>query len=182
MPKIAPTSPLYAQFRADFPAQAGQGIPGDLNYSDTIVPIVDMTAAAGEGQLPTDLQTAWDFSTGSYQNTTNTYTTIINNTGFWLIDLTYAGLALQDTSSRLLATIDIYDGSTSKPVWGASNSIGGAAKDFAYVVEQKFVVYLRSGDTLRGRAQSSDNTLDVWYRQIADLNGNLTNPLGFTFN
>jgi hypothetical protein len=45
MPKIAPNSPLYAQFRQDFPAQAGEGITSDLNYSDTIVPIVDMTDA-----------------------------------------------------------------------------------------------------------------------------------------
>jgi len=84
MPKIAPNSPLYAQFRADFPAQAGEGITADLNYSDTIVPIVDMTNAAGEGTLAPNLQTAIDFAT-SHDQVDTTSTVLINTPGFWRI-------------------------------------------------------------------------------------------------
>ena len=152
---------LEAKFRQVFPSQGGAELPQDLFASGVIQPVVDFSTVAEGSVLPQNLQTAWDFATGAYQNATGSFTTIISNPGFWQVDLTYAGLTLQNTSSRLLAQIDIYDGSTSKPVWGASNSIDSAAKDFAYIVEGKFVVFLRSGDVLRGKAQSTDNTLDV---------------------
>lgn len=171
---------LEKRFRDTFRSQGGSELVDDLYAQGVIVPIVDFTAAATGQQLAENLQTAWDFSTGSITITSNSFQTIISNAGFWQVDLSYAGLALQDTSSRPQALIDIYDGSTSKPIWGASSSIDGAAKSFAYVTENKFVVFLRSGDSLRGKAQSSDNTLDVWYRQIATVSGDLVNPSGFT--
>jgi len=173
MPKIAPTSPLYAQFRQDFPAQAGQGIASDLNYSDTIVPIVDMTNAAGEGSLPQNLQTAWDFSTGNDQ-TINATDTIITNAGFWQIDVTatFDGVGSGDFQMA------ITDGLTSKRVWYGFVPTGNEN----VILEDKFVVFLRSGDSLTQTSGSSSVIIRSWFRQIATLNGVPVNPLGFTFN
>lgn len=183
MPKIAPTSPLYAQFRQDFPAQAGQGIPGDLNYSDTIVPIVDMTAAAGEGQLAQNLQTAWDFSTGNQNWSNGGFGTLINNPGFWLIDVN-CGFEATASVDNAVSTLSLSDGLTAKLIWSVQIKTGASFNDNGVVTtENQFVVYLRSGDSVTYAASSAQNSRSVaWYRQIADINGNPTNPLGFTFN
>ena len=177
MPKIAPTSPLYAQFRQDFPAQAGEGITGDLNYSDTIVPIVDMTNAAGEGVLAQNLQTAWDFSTGFNSINNNTFT-IVNTPGFWQLDL---NATLRYADGGIKGDIRIDDGSSFKKIWQISNTTATEA-DTVTTQQDKFVVYLRSGDDLKVNSTSVNCIIDVWFRQIADLNGNLVNPLGFSFN
>ena len=176
MPKIAPTSPLYAQFRQDFPAQAGQGIPGDLNYSDTIIPVVDMTNAAGTGTLPQNLQTAWDFSTG-HNTVTNGTTTFVTNTGFWLVDL---NLLLQIDGNPRSANLALSDGLTTKPIWEINSDSYTAAP--AIAVSEAFVVFLRSGDTLSATSSDVGSILDVNYRQIATVNGVLVNPQGFSFN
>ena len=69
---------------------------------------------------------------------------------------------------------------------GQRGSTIGAAVGSAFgapvaVTENKFVVFLRSGDTLRGKCQlNSSDELDVWYRQIATVNGTLVNPLGYS--
>ena len=46
--------------------------------------------------------------------------------------------------------------------------------------EQKFVVFLRSGRSLEIFTHSTNAVIDIWYRQVADINGNLVNPAGFT--
>ena len=178
MPKIAPNSPLYPRFRKDFPAQAGEGIPGDLNYSDTIVPIIDMTSAAGTGVLPQDLQTAWDFSTGNATTASVSPLTVISTPGFWQVDLMWVGIVTSTVGG--INSVSIYDGSTDKRVWIMDNTTSTTG-DKEAIAENKFVVYLRSGDVLRAQVYNAAARLSLWYRQIADINGNLINPQGFTF-
>ena len=176
MPKIAPNSPLYAQFRQDFPAQAGEGITGDLNYSDTIVPIVDMTGAAGEGQLEQNLQTAWDFSTGANALNNITGASLITNAGFWKVDVT---LSCQETTTADNYRIYLSDGLGTKTVWRLiTHTVGVGGGNTT--TDGEFVVYLRSGDSLLADC-ASGGRLNVWYRQIATLNGQLVNPQGFSF-
>ena len=176
MAKIAPNSPLYARFRQDFPAQAGEGLVADLNYSDTIVPIIDMTDAAGEGVLPTDLQTAWDFSTGQV-TVTNTDVDAINTPGFWKVALT---ATLQAGGATKRGRLFINDGATRNEIWKWSTAIN--ANNALTVLQDSFVIFLRSGDKFQVSSSDVDTVLDVWYRQIADLNGNLINPNNFSFN
>tara|TARA_Y100001937_G_C6950010_1_gene254233 strand:- start:59 stop:589 length:531 start_codon:yes stop_codon:yes gene_type:complete len=176
MAKIAPNSPLYARFRQDFPAQAGEGLVADLNYSDTIVPIVDMTDAAGDGVLPNDLQTAWDFSTG-FANVVNTTQTVINTPGFWQIGLT---ATLQAGGAVKTANLRINDGASTKRIWQWQTQIN--ANNALTVLQDKFVVFLRSGDSIQVTSFDVDTAVEIWYRQIADLNGNLINPNNFSFN
>jgi hypothetical protein len=42
-----------------------------------------------------------------------------------------------------------------------------------------FIVFLRAGDSLKGQSPASDVQFGGSTRQIADISGNLTNPLGF---
>ena len=170
---------LEKRFRDTFRSQGGAELVDDLYASGVIVPVVDFTQAAEGSQLPSNLQTAWDFSTGSYQNTTSAYTTIVNTAGFWQIDLSYTGFELGP--SRSTAIMRLNDGSSQKNVWAyTSMAVTGVGDEYATVLENKFVVYLRPGDRLEAKCQSNVASLDVWYRQIATSNGDLVNPSGFT--
>ena len=170
---------LEKKFRDTFPAQGGAELIQDLYAQGTIVPVVDFTAAAEGSALRGDLQEAWDFSTGHLNIVAGGSNDVITTPGFWLVDLTYSGLAAITSSSRVTAQVNIYDGATAKVVWAQTNSINSANNELQAIVEAKFVVYLRSGDSLRARIQSANYAMDIWYRQIADVYGNLTQPLGY---
>lgn len=177
MPKIAPNSPLYAQFRQDFPAQAGEGITSDLNYSDTIVPIVDMTDAAGEGTLPTYLQTATDFATDLVEVGTSASSTFITTPGFWNVDI-IASITGSSTNSSV--SVKITDGVTTKTIF-KMRGIGAGSTDSEYILEADKVVFVRAGDSVRVDMGSTSCRANITYRQVATVNGELINPLGFSF-
>jgi len=165
---------LEKQFRDTFTSQGGSELVSDLYASGVIVPIVDFTAAAEGEQLPQNLQTAWDFSTGHSQ-ISNATTTIINTTGFWQV-----GVQWGSYDPSIQATLRISDGLSTKIIFQADNGNNGPG---SYVEgDYSAVVFLRSGDSLTGQTTSIRTVMDVWYRQIADVNGNLTNPLGFSFS
>ena len=170
---------IEEDLNTNFPSQ-GQGNP-PLYYSlsEVVVPTYSINSVAEGSGLPENLQTAWDFSTGSLQIKSNSNQTIISNPGFWLVDLNYTGYAT--VGATVTAQMNIFDGVTSKPIWAAS-SLNDSSIEADISVEQKFVVFLRAGDSLRGKCQYSNfDVIDTWYRQIADVNGNLVNPLGFSF-
>ena len=168
---------LEKRFRDTFRSQGGAELVDDLYASGVIVPVVDFTAAAEGSSLRQDLQTCWDFSTGAIQ-INNTTSTIINNTGFWQVDLSVTAEIGAPTATNI-GRIEIFDGSTAKQVWALSTYVLGGTNDPSGSLEDKFVVFLRAGDILRGTS-TAVCTLDVWYRQIADVSGNLIQPFGFT--
>lgn len=170
---------LEKKFRDSFKSQGGAELVNDLFASGVIVPVVDFSDAAAGSVLPTELQQAWDFATGSALITSTTPQTIINNTGFWKVGLTYNSIIEIPGTTRVSCVIDLWDGTTSKPVFGSTAGINAATVQFDQN-EWSFIVFLRAGDSLRGKVQNADRNLDVWYRQIADVNGTLVNPLGFT--
>lgn len=163
---------LEKRFRDTFTSQGGSELVSDLYAQGVIVPIVDFTAAATGDTLAQNLQTAWDFSTG-YNLVSNTATTIINTPGFWQCDLTCGIYAITVTN-----TIFITDGLTNKTIWAASSSSGTQGPGIFF--EDRFVVFLRAGDSLVVDSNSANAPIDIWYRQIADVSGNLVQPSGFT--
>lgn len=169
---------LEAKFRQVFPAQAGAELIQDLYASGVIQPVIDFSSVAEGSFLPEFLQTAWDFSTGS-ANVVNTTTSLISNTGFWLLDLNaHSGNNLTGTDN---ANIFIDTGFATKKVWAVSRSLTDSSTS-VLETSNKFVVFLRTGDTLKAISTSNTIEIDVWWRQVADVNGNLVNPLGFTFS
>ena len=166
---------LEKRFRDTFRSQGGSELVDDLYAQGVIVPIVDFTAAATGAVLAQNLQTAWDFTTGSNALNNITGASLITNAGFWQVDLT---VSLQETTSADLYRIYINDGTTSKNVWGlTSHQVGVGGGNTA--TDGHFVVFLRSGDSLLADC-AANGRLDVWYRQIATVNGDLVNPFGFT--
>jgi len=76
---------LQLKLRQLLPSQQGFGT--DLSASDTIIPVIDLTAAAEGSDVPEFLQTAFGIGNGSlFHNTADTQT-VINNTGFWKCDI-----------------------------------------------------------------------------------------------
>jgi hypothetical protein len=166
---------IEEDLNSNFPSQ-GQGNP-PLYYSlsEVVVPTYSINTVAEGSSLPQNLQTAWDFSTG-HATVTNTATTVVTNTGFWQVDLNYS--AAVDTVARE-GRVYINDGLTDKIIWEI-NVQTSSSRTAVVAGENKFIVFLRSGDSLVARSLTSALTIDIWYRQIAALNGELTNPLGFS--
>ena len=161
---------IEEDLNTNFPSQ-GQGNP-PLYYSlsEVVVPTYSINSVTEGSGLPENLQTAWDFSTGNAA-VANTTTTIINNTGFWLINWTADFNAAGDVQ------IGITDGLSSKVIWGASS---GPTRQNDQGLDE-LIVFLRSGDSCYAFSGATGVTLRLSYRQIADVNGNLVNPLGFSF-
>lgn len=170
---------LEKKFRDVFPAQGGAELIQDLYASGVIQPVIDFSTVAEGSVLAPNLQTAWDFSTGSATVTSASPTvSLVTTPGFWVVDVTLAAVVQQ--SPAQVASIDIFDGTTAKIVWRYT-SRGAGTGVYGAIADEKFVVFLRAGDILRGNNNES-YPLNVWFRQIADVNGNLVNPLGFTFS
>lgn len=170
---------LEKKFRDTFISQGGAGLTDDLYASGVIVPVIDFSSAAEGSDIAQNLQTAWDFATGHTLVRSATPVTIISTAGFWKIDLVYAGLGANTGATLNSAILDIYDGATAVEIWQYSNSTS-ASVITRTVTENTFVAFVRSGDVIRFTCQDANQSCNIWYRQIADVNGNLTNPLGFT--
>jgi len=164
---------LETQIRDLLPSQSGFG--SELQASNVITPIIDLTAAAEGSPTPEFLQRAWDFATDHVQ-INNTTSTVINQTGFWQVGF---HLAYQPNGSlQAAAKLQINDTSSVKEIWQASLCVTGASTSVNDSGE--IIVFLRAGDSLEGFSVSTNTVLNVWYRQVASLDGTLTVPLGFS--
>ena len=166
---------LEAQIRTLLPSQPG--FTEDLQASNVIMPVVDITSAAEGSSVPEYLQTAWDDST-SLTQVNNQTVTVVSTTGFYKVDLHL----MYNPSASLTpaATIQINDGTATRiKVWQASFAITGVASA-TVTNEDSFIVFLRAGRTLEAFSNATSVVMNVWTRQVADVNGNLVNPLGFT--
>lgn len=168
---------LEATYSRLFPAQAGNEVTTDLLGSDTIVPIIDMTPSAEGTQLATPLQQALDFTSNS-QIFGNTTVTLQTNSGFYLVRV---NCYIDPSIASVLGSIFIDDGTSQTAVYTPGTTPGTGASLTEYINTPPFVVFLRPGDSLKGSTTDASMVFSVVSRQIADLYGNLTNPLGFQF-
>lgn len=165
---------LQATIRRLLPSQIGFG--EDLQATNVITPIIDVTPTAEGSQLPADLQQAVSFGAATSFLTQNTTQTLITTTGFYRIIGTAALQISASTGKNAL--FEINDGSTDKIVWALSSSTGIANEIVAQSFD--FIVFLRAGDSFKAEA-SAGCTMRGSTRQIADVYGNTVNPSGFTF-
>ena len=168
---------LEATYRRLFPAQAGFEIETDLLGSDTVVPIIDMTPAAEGTQLATQLQQSLDFTSNS-QVFGNTTVTLQSTPGFYLVRV---NAYIDPSIASVLGTIFIDDGTSQTAVYTPGTTPGTGASLTEYLTPTSFIVFLRPGDDLKGSTTDASMVFSVVTRQVADLYGNLTTPLGFSF-
>lgn len=163
---------LEAAYRALTPSQ--QGFTEDLMASNTIIPVLDLTASAEGTSTPQILQTALAFGSQTAFDVTNSTSTIINNTGFYRIFGT-GSVNLQTTERSV--DIKMTDGLTTKKIWGLGDT-GGGSNDRSSVLFD-FVVFVATGISVSVTADEACNIVGST-RQIATVNGILVNPSGFT--
>lgn len=159
---------LEATVRNLLPSVSGFG--SRLGAQNVIVPIIDLTPTAEGSTLPTYLQTAIAFgSQTSFLITNATGTTIVSNPGFYRI---FGAATLRDAGN---CQFDITDGLATKSVWQMPGDAGANIS-----LEFDFIVFLASGESLTGTGSTTEAILSGSSRQVADSNGNLINPDGFT--
>lgn len=148
------------------PSQGGFQAGVDFSASTMVIPIIDLTETAEGSSLRVDLQTATDFATSFTQVINAANTVIVATTGFYKVNVSSDGI---NSNTQ----INIFDGTTSKVIkyyaFGSDSSI----------IVDEFVVFLSAGLSLRATSAASSVAIQVHTRQIADIAGNLTNPLSF---
>jgi len=164
---------LQLKIRQLLPSQDGFG--ADLAAQNVIVPIVDLTQAAEGSDVPQNLQTAIAFGSATEFNVSNTTTAIANSPGFYRV----VGVSSCLSGVGFFSEIVMGDGVSEKSLW-IHNATGSGATD-TYATEQiDLVFFLRAGDTLSIRCNQVECKVGGSIRQIADSNGTLVQPSGFT--
>ena len=166
---------LQATIRRLLPSQ--QGFGEDLQASNVIMPVIDVTPTAEGSQLRTDLAKAMSADSNTAFNVNGSNTTIINTTGFYEL---YGVATIQvNASAGEFCQFVMNSPSGSSNAW-VFETASGVSGEIVAVPFTGLVVYLRTGDTFN--AQTSSNCILAGsYRQIADIYGNVVNPTGFTF-
>jgi len=161
---------LESQIRNLLPSQRGFG--EDLQASNVITPIIDLTATAEGTNVPVQLQEALGFDDITATTTTGAAgsDTIINTTGFWLIE--YWVVCGNQTAAPL---ITISNGLSSKNLVQIDTSSAGPV-----LAEGRLTVFLTAGDSVTQTTNNTDANVHTVVRQIANVNGVLNNPTGFT--
>jgi hypothetical protein len=164
---------LQLKLRQLLPSQQGFGT--DLSASDTIIPVIDLTAAAEGSDVGVNLQTAFAFGSQTAFSVDATPVTLANTPGFWRIAATFSlrGAAATNEDGK----IELTDGVTSKTLYRWQQLTGGST-DLFQTGQVDFTVFLDTGESV---VATGDNFFN-WtgsYRQIADKNGTLVQPSGF---
>jgi hypothetical protein len=161
---------LQLKLRQLLPSQQGFGT--DLSASDTIIPIVDLTSAAEGSDVPEFLQRALAFGSNTEFRASNSTDVIANTTGFWQI----TGVSSCNQALTLVNQISLSDGAATQLVWAHESA--GANGNHAVLIN--LVVFLRAGDSVSAISSNPNSVMSGSARQIADINGVLVNPSGFT--
>ena len=165
---------LQLKLRQLLPSQQGFGT--DLSASDTIIPVIDLTRAAEGSDTPEILQTALSFGSKTAFAINNATVVIANTTGFHRI-FGVANLYMDGTAFST-CTFQLSDGTSTKNIWG--NSTASSAASAIACTQFYFVVFLGAGESISGIAGTNVSNMIGSVRQIADINGTLVQPVGFT--
>jgi hypothetical protein len=166
---------LQATIRRLLPSQ--QGFGEDLQASNVITPVINITPTAEGSQLPVDLARSFAFGSNTTFSVTNTTTTLINTPGFYRL----VGIFnLNETAgSNSAAEIKLSNGLSNKNIQQVI--IQPASTDLYAAVPFDFAVFLDSGESVIANSNGSTTTISGSFRQVADRYGNISNPSGFTF-
>ena len=157
---------LQTQVRDLLPSQKGFG--SELQASNVITPIIDLTAAAEGSGLPVNLQTALAFGSQTAFNVENTTTTILDLTGFYRI----FGTVNQYVAS--VVTINLNDGVTDKAILSFNNIASDVERTML-----DFVVFLAAGHSVNIVSSAAGAIVSGSTRQLATGDGTLIQPNGF---
>lgn len=164
---------LQTQIRDLLPSQNGFG--SELQASNVITPIIDLTSAAEGSTLPFDLRTAIAFGSQTAFDISNTTTVIANSPGFYRI---FAAISGRTPSSGVdNASFTMTDGATTKTIYSVEYFTNSSAQ--TDVVNVDFNVWLAAGESISGVTDTTQVSIIGSVRQIANSSGELVNPSGY---
>jgi len=163
---------LQATIRRLLPSQ--QGFTEDLQASNVITPIIDLTPTAEGSAVREDLQLALSHGSQTAFLVTNTNSTIVSTAGFYRI----VGVSSCLGAGGATQQVDFFlnDGLGNKRMWGHSTT--GVSGSSLASVPFDLTFFLNSGHSMIIDA-SANARVSGSVRQIADINGDLVNPDGF---
>jgi hypothetical protein len=165
---------LEAQIRNLLPSQ--NGFSEDLQASNVITPIIDLTAAATGTNVPEYQAQALAFGSQTAFNAENSSVVIANAPGFYRILFTATNRGSSATSA--FARLTMTDGLSVKTVWEANLRSGAAQTTTTGVTD--LIVFLSAGDSITATTTLAGCVLVGSSRQVADVNGDVVYPSGFT--
>lgn len=176
MAEIVPvvSETLEAQIRDLLPSQRGFG--EDLQASNVITPIIDLTAAAEGSTVPLYQAQAIAFGSQTAFDVTNTNTTLANSPGFYRVFGCVTNVL--GGAGSLRPAFEMTDGLSVKKVWGMQGGVASGSQQSFYTYD--FVVFLATGISLTANSPSTGSVFVGSIRQVADVNGTVVNPVGFT--
>ena len=148
------------------PSQGGFQPGVDFSASTMVIPIVDLTETAEGSGLRQDLQLAQSFTSATvFSLGINTTANLVTTTGYHQVK----GFVQNNGNSGV--QIKLTDGVSTKIIYDV-----GATSTGVVVVPIDLVIFINAGQSLTattaGSTQFKGST-----RQIADIDGNLVNPL-----
>lgn len=162
---------LQSLIRDLLPSQNGFG--SELQASNVITPIIDLTATAEGSTLRSDLQTALAFGSQTVFQISNGTSTILNSPGFYRVTAFMS--TQQDTVGSETNSFSLTDGATTKELF---EQIGGIASGGqANFVD--FTVFLAAGESLTGTSSSTSSFIRGSTRQVAQGDGTFVQPNGY---
>ena len=148
------------------PSQGGFQAGVDFSASTMVVPIIDLTETAEGGTTRQDLQSALSLTSITAFDVSNASTTIVSTTGYYRVFGTANGFGSSNQYLKLT------DGTTTKNITRFVSQSGAHIQ-----TRFDFLVFIAAGDSLIAETDTGSSRIAGSTRQIADINGNLVNPL-----
>lgn len=164
---------LQTQIRDLLPSQNGFG--SELQASNVIQPIIDLTRGAEGSGLPSYLQTALSFGSQTTFDVQGTTTTILSLTGFFRIT-GIVNMAL-NSSGADAANINLNDGSSDKTIF-RYDALTSSSVDQVIIKPFDFNVFLPAGHSVNIVAAATVS-VEGSFRQLATGDGTLIEPSGY---
>lgn len=182
MPEITTitSESLQAEVRRLLPSQRGFG--QDLEAQNVIVPIVDLTPTAEGSALREDLQSAvslGDVTSVVRDNTSSGTSIVVNSPGFYKYTVDMAILS-DNTASVFEIRMQLSNSVGNKIIHELRNSADASGQE-PLVTAHSGIVFLNTGESITVQNIGADTFIRVAAWPIADVNGNLLNPAGFSF-
>jgi len=164
---------LQTQIRDLLPSQSGFG--SELQATNVITPIIDLTAAAEGSGLPVSLQQAVAFGSQTAFKVFGTTTVLANSPGFYRI---FGVSALRTTAGAgETNSFTMTDGLSVKTVW--IHEFNSTTANDPSAIQFDFVVWLASGESISAVSSNAVNVIGGSHRQVADGQGTLVQPSGY---
>ena len=163
---------LQASIRRLLPSQ--QGFGEDLQATNLITPVIDLTPTAEGSSVPQYLQTAVSFDSATAFGANNSTEALTSSGGFYRVIGT--ATIVGSSGSNQITSFDMVEGGVTKSVWKMEIPASSGNPVISENVDLTFFV---DSPTVLNAVATSQAFVVGSIRQVATLTGELINPQPF---